>query len=524
VALAILALGAGVPAGAAPAGEAVVVAARFSASMPERFGLDSDGDGLIDLPNTREYVQTPVAAACGGVCPPLFTLQLDGTASTARRGSTALGGLDYRWEITGPAGRHLVRRGAARVAVELPEGRYRVSLEVRAPLPWGSARGRTTREVVVEDVLVVALGDSYASGEGNPERPRSDAVPAAWADAPGSPAAEAAHAAAHRSTISWPALAALALERADPGTSVTFVSVAASAASVAAGLLGPQPGVSAESQIGQVADLVGGRGIDLLLLSVGGNEIGFARIVRGLVDADRLADPVCYETDLQNVWAAAADGDWSRRSALRWALPWGVGCRQTSASDTPVVAGLAGLPGELDRLAGALAANLAPQRVFLMEYPDPTGGGECPEIVGDVTPPFGFHEIDREEQAAARERVLGPLNRILEEAASRHGWTFVGGLAAAFASGHGYCEAAPRYWEGGGGLLAGTAPAAWYRNPAAAADEPPAGRGTAWYRTAAQSVILQGPDDAWQTMGTLHPNEQGHLAIAGALLQALAGD
>lgn len=525
--LAALSLQALPAAGASPSGAAVVVRARFASSMPERFGLDADGDGLLDMPNSVEYVRGAAASDCA-VCPALFRLRLDAADSTATMGPQALPILSYRWEITGE-GRHLVRRGLlAALEVELPEGRYRVSLEVEAALPWGTVRGRAGREVQVEDLLVVALGDSYAAGEGNPELPQVEGLrAAAWADAPGDPAAEAAHAAAHRSTASWPAVAALALERGDPATSVTFVSVAATTASVAAGVLGAQPGVADASQLEQVAKVVGGRRIDLLLLSIGGNDIGFARIVRGLVDADRLADPVCYGTDLENIWAAAQDGDWGRGSALRLSLPWGLGCRATRTPGGPTLRGLGGLPAELDRLAAAVEEALHPGAVFLMEYPDPTGSGsghaQCREIVGDVTPPFGFHEISRSEQDQGLARVVQPLNRALAEAAARHGWTLVGGIAAAFAAGHGYCAATPHYAGGtpGGGL--GENIDGWYRHPASQeASDLSASAGVSWYRTAGQSMALQGPGSAWETMGTLHPNELGQLAMARALLALLS--
>jgi lysophospholipase L1-like esterase len=538
-ALASAGLGVAVPAAAAaPAGgAAAVVRARFVATMPERFGFDADGDGLIDLPNSPAYVRPGGGSPCGAACGPLFTLRLDATESTAAMGGTALPVLSYRWEITGSVGRHLVRRGTApRLEVPLPEGRYRVALEVEAALPWGTARGRSVREVVVEDLLIVAIGDSYASGEGNPERPRGEGdVPAAWADAPGDPVTEAAHAAAHRSTVAWPALAALALERADTGTSVTFVSVAASSARVEAGLLGPQSGVSPTGQLDQVAALTGRRRIDLLLVSIGGNDIGFARIVRGLVDADRLADPLCYGTDLQNVWEAALDGDWNRGSGLRFALPWGLGCRPTRTSGSPVLPGLQGLPAELDRLATAVE-RLGAAAVYLMEYPDPTGAGGkdggCGEIVGDATPPFRFHEINRAEQEEGLARVVRPLNRILAEAASRHGWGFVGGVAEAFAAGHGYCGTRPEYPSNTGeptpaGSAAWGADGTgwWYRHSAALdAAQALSGEGVAWYRTAEQSVVLQGPGGAWDTAGTMHPNELGHLAMARSLLGALPGD
>ena len=528
--LVVLALAAGFPAAPAAAGGAVVVQARFEATMPDRFGLDADGDGLIDLPNSTAYVNPGEGPICGPACGPLFTLRLDAGASKAEQGGTALPAT-YRWEIDGPGGRKVVRRSTGpELEVALPEGQYRVALEVEAALPWGTARDTASAEVAVEDLLVVAIGDSYASGEGNPERPRSaDGTPAQWADAPGDAAVEAAHAAAHRSTVAWPALAALALEEADRTTSVTFVSVASTAARIDSGLLAPLPGLS-QSQIDDVAALVGSRHIDLLLVAVGGNDIGFARIVRGLVDADHLADPVCYGTDLENVWQSALDGDWNRGSGLRLTFPRVVGCHQTHGAGQPVLPGLQGLPAALDRLDAEVERRLGPGAVYLLAYPDPTGGPDgaaCPEIVGDVTPPFGVHEIDRTEQAEAVRRVLQPLNEILAEGAARHGWGYLDGAAASFAAGHGYCGSRPEYPPEAGASV--SPPAAWldttlwYRHPRgrgfeAALSVP----GVAWFRTAAQAVALQGPAIAWDATGTLHPNELGSLALAQALLSALA--
>lgn len=523
------------PAGASAAGTPWVrdvpqVEPRFSATMPDHFGLDQDGDGILDMPNTVEYVQ---GCPRGGDGPVRFTLRLDASESRARLGDAPLGIVGYRWRVSGPQGLVAARvTEHPQVEFRLAEGTYRVALDVQAGLGWGTATARVEREVAVEDLLVVALGDSYASGDGNPEEPRlAPGREALWGDAPGAAGAEAAHAGAHRSTAAWPALVALALERADPGTSVTLVSVAATGARLSRDLGPPDEGGGNPGQVAQVAELVGERRIDALLISAGGNDVGFPLIVRGLVDADPLADPVCYEVDVENVWRSTVDGDWNRGSALRFAFPGGVGCRETHGSGRPVLPGLAGLPAALDALAGQVEAALEVERVYLMEYPDPTGGpepgGRCREIAGDLTPPFGFHEIDTGEQAAAVARVLDPLNRILGEAAVRHGWSFVGGVAEAFRQGHGYCAAAPRYEgpNGGAGQLPTPSPVVGYRHPAQVdlhglLAEP----GLSWYRTAAQSVVLQGPARRWETTGTLHPNELGQLAMATAVLAAMAAE
>jgi len=99
-----------------------------------------------------------------------------------------------------------------------------------------------------------------------------------------------------RSAHSSHVQAALAVERADPHTSVTFLSYACSGASVLQGLIGPYDGAEPPDfqhdplrpQIEAVAG--NARRIDALLVSVGGNELEFADIVRSLIvefDADQ---------------------------------------------------------------------------------------------------------------------------------------------------------------------------------------------------------------------------------------------
>jgi len=515
----VLALAAAaVPVGIEEAGAAAPeVRPVIGAEMPERFGADRDRDGRLDLPNSPRYVD--------GLGDARFPVVLDGSPSTAAMGLRDLPLFRYDWTVSGEALEEpLVAEDTGPVhSVALPEGDYTVTLTVSARLPWGSVRNRATGPLTVEDLLVVAIGDSYASGEGNPERPGPEPL---WADG-GDPAVEAAHTAAHRSTVGWPARVALALERRDPGSSVTFVSVAASGASIERGVLGAQPDVADRSQIDEVVRLVGDRPIDLLLVSVGGNDIGFSRIIEALVDADPLFDPICYRKDLENAWASAVDGDWSRTSGLAPGLPFGLECRTEYTGERHPLAGLAGLPGEFDRLAEAITRRLRVGRVVVTEYPDPTGGAgaTCREIVGDVFGVFGFLEISRSEQEEGRRRVIEPLNSVVRDAAGRHGWTFAGGIAERFADGHGYCAGWPDYRPPG--TEAAPAPERseeWYRNPGAdivllPTDDP----GASWYRTAEQSVLLQGPDLPYRTSGTLHPNELGHAAIAGAVLESLGG-
>jgi hypothetical protein len=495
-------------------------------SMPDRFGGDRDHDGLIDFPNTAAYVHhaVPPCAPCPA---PRFRVLVEavGPATTVIAG--------YEWTLSGSGlGAPVrLRSGEPTLAVDLPEGDYAVEVVGTVLLPLGRLRVRGGGPVIVDDLLVVALGDSYASGEGNPEVRRGAAGPTPlWGDG-GDPAATIAHARAHRSTVAWPARTALALEAGDPRTSVTFVSVATTAARIDWGILTPQ-GAQGLSQLDQIAALVGERTIDLLLVQEGGNSIGFARLVRALVEADPLFDPVCYDLMVDQAIASARDGNWTRGTRLVFRLPFDWSCAPEPRRAGIRLPGLDGLEAAFARLAEGLG-RFAIERVVLVGYPDPTGadtaGADCGEIVGDVTPPLRFHEISRAEGRRGVADVLVPLNATLEATAERWGWWYVGGIASSFAAGHGYCASWPDY---GYPRDLGTAPGfavdpldfpdGWYRNPGADPWPPaPGSVDVTWYRNAAQSAVLQGPHAPYATSGTLHPNEVGHAAIALLVMQRI---
>ena len=509
----------------------------FTSTMPDRFDADADadGDGLVDLPNTTEYVNRRAEGSCPRGCGvPLFDVRLDARLAMDGRARdvdlTTLPITHYLWDIEVPgsdAPLHHVTT-LPRVDLLLAEGEYRATVTIVARGPFGPIGLPGTQTLVVEDVLVVAIGDSYAAGDGSPERARQDGDPQ-WADA-AVPSVAEQHRITHRSTVAWPSRMALAIEQSNPATSVTFVSLAASGATIRRGLLAPRGGLP--SQLDQLVALVGERQIDILVMSVGGNDVGFGPIIEGLVDADPLWDPICYDMDVTNLLHAVFDGDWRRTTGLRWSItsPFRVSCRERIDPDGSVVAGLRGLPQNFDHLAAAVTSRLDPSRVLLMEYPDPTGGpsGECKEIVGDAAP-LGVHEIDGTEQALGRDRVLQPLNAVLQAAAARHGWTVAAGVAESFSAGHGYCAAWPDYgypkaFESRPWFLRDRLdfPSGWYRNPGAAPlDSVDFDTAGSWYRTAGQSASLQGPSTRHRTTGTMHPNEFGHAAMAKLALAAL---
>jgi lysophospholipase L1-like esterase len=495
----------------------------FTWEMAPRYGIDRDGDGRVEIENTYAHVNSR-STPCSGDCPAQrFRVALTATPDPAAYGlSTDL--VSYEWRIDGPGGSGTYFRGDPELNLRLPEGIHDIDLRTEVRVLWGTVTLRRRGTIDVDDVLVVAVGDSYASGEGSPDVPLAGETPALWADAT-DPTVEAQHALAHRSTVGWPAQLATSLEIGDRHTSVTFVNLAASSARIGAGMMRPHSFLDLPAQLAQLDEIVGERHIDVLLIQVGGNDIGFSQLVR---------DPICYDTIIDNARSSVVDGRWDREVSLGYEPPFSIVCRSNGGTRTSR-AGLVGLPREFDVLASRLAKH-AIGRVVIAEYPDPTGsevGGEvCEEIVGDTTPPFGFHEVDEEEQQWGRTEVLAPLNRIIREAAERHGWDAVTGVADAFLQGHGYCASWPNYgypaeFDDTSFLTRDRLdfPEGWYRPPGPYGSPLLLIRGeVSWYRTASQSAALQGPAPRFLTPGTLHPNELGHAAIGRMALAILAGD
>ena len=193
---------------------------------------------------------------------------------------------------------------------------------------------RVSTEIAVRDIFIAGLGDSIASGEGNPDRPvaladegfcfRSYLGTAAAqyyrpsrAGYKGGRACEAPdllsvwqrqralwlNAACHRSLYSYQTRTALALAVQYPHIAVTYLPLACTGATIADGLLGSQraqeclPSKSANSCSGtvngQLAELREAlaaakrrqpdRKLDLVLLSIGANDIYFSGLVADVI-------------------------------------------------------------------------------------------------------------------------------------------------------------------------------------------------------------------------------------------------
>ena len=254
------------------------------------------------------------------------------------------------------------------------------------------------------DFLVVALGDSYASGQGAPNE-NAGWLPWSkpkWDD--------------KRCNRSKHAPTKQAVEmRNDAGDSVGFASVACSGASIEEGLLGPhmgpEPGCDADPLIPQIEaltelaqNLPAGESLDAVTISIGGNDVFFQYVVMACI---------AFECNIT-------------RPLIQLRLDL--------------------LPDLLDGLADELKTvpDLSPGEILLVEYPDPTqdkNGHLCNHA---PPPPEPFSQISEADSKYAADYVIPTLNHHLCEAARRHEWIWVDGVLPKFHK-HGWC-AQPQNW------------------------------------------------------------------------------
>jgi lysophospholipase L1-like esterase len=304
-------------------------------------------------------------------------------------------------------------------SVDVPSpGTYTITLAIR--LVGGGFLRSDPMLYRLRDALVVSLGESAASGQGNPDVPGEPTLLgsgqcelttlSAIIDGFGIGVSMEREPTwqeplAYRSYKSGPSRAALALQQLQErraGKVVTFLSFASSGAEIETGLFQPQRDFQDVGQIEEARRTVAGRRIDALLLSIGGNDVGFGPGLRELVKdfvgkgQDATFEEINHEIDL--------------------------------------------LPRKYRLLAERIEDRLNPRKVFITEYPtamfdrsDGTPGGGCGIFDSLI-------ELDISAEDGRRIREAGRrLNEAVQAAADEHGWVFVDGIEAGFA-GHGYCS------------------------------------------------------------------------------------
>lgn len=383
LAVAASALGAGGAMAAPPAPEA-----SFEWHLPSRYSGITDERGRIIETQPHEVRRGP------------WRVYLRVTGDACRPGVT------HRWETAG--GKKLKRKrfGPCRYVIRFArEGTYRVRLRAAVD---GIRLVPATEGIVVRDWLIVAIGDSVASGEGVPETP-SFFAPALWQSAR-----------CHRSSRAGGARAARQIEADDGHSSVTFVHLACSGAGVQEGLLGSYDGAvpprdepPLEPQISALERIARKRQVDAVLISAGANDVNFSGIATFCA---RVPDDDCFTEPMPQRFGG--DGVRTPREAVR--------------------DNLGALRRTYRRLGARLARGVRSAHVYISEYFDPTHdehGATCDGFFGAI----GKGEVEQ-----ALERILAPLNAAVTRAAEANGWTLVDGIAPAFRT-HGYC-AGRRAW------------------------------------------------------------------------------
>jgi lysophospholipase L1-like esterase len=544
------------------------VFAGFDWEMADRFGLDANGNRLPDLPNTIQYVYNlPAGASVANATTPLFDVTFDASSSLVLPPrtpppSTSIS-VRYRWTIQAADGSAPVDTISASpiLKTHLAEGLYSVGMWViaaKSVAPTGLplnviAQDSSLRVIRVEDIVIASIGDSFSSGEGNPERFRGQSTnrDAIWADdgSRGSNSLQAArNRRAHRSTLAWPAQAALAIEKADKHSSVTFISVATTGATIDQGLLAPSEGATLEprpvgglpAQLAELDSLIGTRQIDVLTISAGINDAGFAKILHAFLIAN---EGVGFARSAGATAAFASLPAWKQQSAVVTAALNG-NWSSVLTEPCPTCIGIDNIRGAYRRLATELQSRFHNRllNVFVAGYPDPTGHRLssglkwCPNILGDmITKSRGVTgqvagavapdlEIGLREEDALVGSILAPLNAVLDSVINEQGWQIVS-TQAEFADGHGYCAAWPNLTAGAYSFALGNP---WPNSV------PPSDNSTTWFRLAGQSAVMQGPLGSQvcdhttgifcvtklaETTGSMHPNELGHQAVRNQLLR-----
>ena len=329
--------------------------------------------------------------------PPSIDESAPARATTLRVAVDANGACprDPRFALDGEAISAHATAGCAFDLAPVQPGEHRLKLDD----DQGEEQAAT--DVDVRDLLVVSLGDSVASGEGNPD--------------PEGPGFHWLEKRCHRSLRSGAALATRAVERGDRHSVITLVPLACSGATIDAGLLGAYDGVQPDRRRGQLPPQLDvldqlTRPVDAVLLSVGANDVNFGALALFCVAVRncpaRRFDPAHPTREARASFPTAAEVE---RQALER------------------------LANSYDRLAARLARTIAPAKTIVVEYFDPLRDAN-----GDVCSRAFFGRLDQAEGQWAERNVLAPLNATIEAAAARHGWQVVGGVADAFRR-HGIC-------------------------------------------------------------------------------------
>jgi hypothetical protein len=331
----------------------------------------------------------------------------------------------------------------------------------------------------IETYNIAFIGDSYAAGEGNPDRFINESGGLFWSNRQ-----------CHRSKENG---RTSSIDRLDNTGNDLFAiesfDAACSGATIDVGLLGAYRGVIVpgevtdplDPQIAQVKhwmELMRLDKLDALVITIGGNDVGFAEVVSKCLTGIEKPCNVSFDLD----------------KLLNTGIP-----------DRPGSIGFDNLADAYQRLDNQIhdAFDSSPNlEVFLVGYPDPLRNEKeefCnnfdeqfavrPDFSGSLQPTTVIEHylptngqvkfISKDESEWIYNNLVLRLNASMQAAAEQLGWHFVGGLEE-LTRRHGYCS-----------------------------DEP-------WFNTLKKSFDRQGDFN-----GTAHPNQYGYLAYRETITKAL---
>ena len=406
----------------------------FNWSVPPRYGQDLNSDGVVD----DNFIASTFNYDMNYIYPNYWPIDFYGCQTAADDESGVSTTNTYRWSINGTviSGRACTLRytGFTR------QGTYPVTLTYITAEGVGVS---FSQQVYIKDYFIVVIGDSIASGEGNPDIPspldadHKPIRPLVWQNKR-----------CHRSANAYPSKAAIALENSDPHTSVTFISYACSGATIQTPLWTGREGLSTdppepskyrgtgifEPYIGnettnydiftyipaQMQQLQAAlitppykqkRRFDALIMSAGGNDLHF-----GDIAVQCVRDASCWPNSM--IWDNPTTA--YNLSYLVWrALNWnGLGGSPTS------------LPDSYARLNGAInSLDPKPAKVYVTQYPDQTRasnyGSYCSMLYDHTKNDYG---ISQQEAFMLSTFAVYGINQAIEDAATGYGWQLVDGI------------------------------------------------------------------------------------------------
>ncbi len=355
-------------------------------------------------------------------------------------------------------------------------GRYEISLRIYDK-ENRILTSITKIKVINRQLTIVSIGDSLASGEGNPDgnavvarnwtenvlstekpcahltyrfldKPINAERPASWLEP-----------LAHRSQISGFTFASHGFD--DGNTLVNFLNFATSGAKVRDGILREQHDWQGGGQLQELDEVIGNNRIDALVISIGANDVGFADGFEKLAKGGSVEEVINEATQ--------------KLQSLEIGLK------------------------AIQDMAVGLRLNIG--KIYITEYPnsffdkvngDVEGGCDVfetdvalitPILIAPILIPTGVGINSTE--AKKIKLFANKLNDTLREKARDLDWVYVGGISRDFEK-RGYCNTRKE---------------------------------ERYFVTAEESCLNQADFD-----GILHPNKEGHLAIARNVARAIRRD